>query len=380
MAEPEILAFVPSKSARREHGGARGWIKPRRAEGIAHHRVKLTFKKGPGSAPEVFLSFYIEACQLTKFRPDHAVFRTAPPGSFVFDSRYLIEHEGASHWRAQNNLKALDEAFAWWSKNKLGPQVTFFCYSGHNRSVTAAVFFACSALMKLLDGDDKWSIVGSIYRPEWPATARHAEVLENERAYLGDFEDFPNFVLALVSRIRPAAFHDTTEPLEKEMWLMTIALANAGARMAREIEKRLAEVEKRKPQDITGNDVLLKADPAGRIEAILLDAVEPRIKRPGKPPTPVKLLDYWTVWRGHDDNRQILRIIDSALRARMYEQWWIGQIWLDKELPPRLKDSRAGTEEVVTPPKKSKTVPRVSKRKTPGEAKLVDADDPITVL
>jgi hypothetical protein len=374
MAAPktEIVPYIPRKELRREHGGARGWIKPRWMTGLAHDRVKLTFKKGPGSPPVEFLSFYIDECQLARFRTDHPVFTGAPAGSFVFDARHLIEYEGATYWRAQRNLKALDDAYAWWKENKLGSQVTFFCYSGHNRSVTSSVFFACSTLMELLDGDDKWSVVGSIYRseggPRKGMWKEGAENLDRERAFLGDFEDFPNFVLALVSQIRPEAFYDTVAPLKDEMWKMATALANAGAKMARDIEIRLAEVERRMPKAIAGKDVISKADPTLKIASILDGAVEPQIKRPGKPPTPVKLLDYWTIWRGHDDNRQILRLVDAALRARMYESWWVDQTWLGKELPLVLLDARVGREGPG------------GKRSLPGTAELSEVGQLVTEL
>lgn len=323
---PTVASYTPPAGLHGEHSDPRGWVKSNAMPGIAHPRVRLTFKLGRG-APKEFLSFYVAECQLTRFRTNHRVFVEAPAGSFVFDARHLQEDEGATHARAQYNLKALDHAYGWWRDNKMGPRATFFCYSGHNRSVTSAVFFACSALMELLDGHDNWSVLGAVYRP-----APGGEELEISRPYESEYEDFPGFVLSLIWEVRPQAFHDTEEPLRDEIW----KLAKRVARMGR---VELGEKEERARDEIVTN------------------SVAPAIGRRGKPIVRVKQIDYWALWRGHEENRLVLCIVGSGLRARMQEDWWIGQRWLGKELPPRLRDPRIEEEGHGT------------KRGAPGEAK-----------
>jgi hypothetical protein len=319
MTEVDFDPYFPPRELSIFKHQARGWFKPASIPGEYQPRVSLAFANGSRRRPREFLTFRVTDCQLIEFSTNHRVFEEAPPDTFIFDARTLVEGIEDLRTRSQLNLRALDDAYAWWAQRMRAsesrqPHVTFFCYSGQNRSVTAAVFFACSALMELLDGTERWKVVGSVYRPFFDESG---EEMESSREYCGDVEDFPGFVLSLIAQIRPEAFCDSISPIRERAEQVAVAAARAGVRETRS----------------SSRDVLRCARRSEALAEVGALAARQLVDLPGRPRFDGKLLDYWTLWRGHDDNRQILRIVDAALRARMYQWCWRGRTWLGRTLP-----------------------------------------------
>lgn len=317
--------FVPKAWPKGVKAGERGWIKPGSGKGAGHPAITIKFKADDSSPQETLIEFYITQCaDETRHVPSLKQYADAPGGSFIYDARYLVENDpGDLQERARANLNAISEAYEWWKERRTSRRVVFFCVSGQNRSVTSSVVFVLSLL-----GEVGMTMTRrrASRNPQWLVSATTSN-FEESLEYDGTKDTFVHYLLRLVHEIRPIAFRRTpktwSEQLVDRVWAIVVRT---------------------------------KAEP--RVK----DAIRAIVEEESDP-----VLDYTRLWVGHRDNRSILWLLDGAVRARLYADWWGGEVrWLTYELPPML---------TVAHPERE----RVRKRKELASAKE-DEDSLITLL
>lgn len=295
--------FEPEARPRGERAGERGWIKEGSAPGAGDPSVALRFKANPSAPERALMEFHITKCaDETKPVPSLPLYADAPGGSFVFDARYLVESSPAGDREgARANLRAVTEAYEWWKAHKRTDRVVFFCVSGQNRSVASSLVFALSLIWESEMApprrrearDPPWSIAA--------VTPGFDEPLEFD----GARETLVHYLLRLVHEIRPRAF-----------------FKKGGKPWTAELVDEIAALV-----------------PRARATRGLVESIGDAVEEVTEP-----VVDYARLWVGHADNRSILWVLDAAVRSRLYADWWLGESWLGRGLPPTLAAARPELE------------------------------------
>jgi hypothetical protein len=324
LAEAEFVPRSRASPSRRP----RGWFRVGPAPSGASPplpSVELALSR-VGASTAAVLRFSVSTCaDEKKVGPATEPYRRAPPGAFVFDARYLKESasSGADVEVGRENLESLNEAHAWWRRNRgASRDVVFFCVSGQNRSVTAALVFALSELASVgLDKLRWWRV--DAFGP-FGAIASWSPASET----------FVNFALRAVRGVRPEAFHKRgAEDLGDA--LAGVLVEDEREDFSHFLDVAAAAVEV--PGSVARPERLLDfAARRSRIRRRIRDVVDEHV-------------DWARLWVGRDENKLVVRALDAAIRSRFLSRGLEGARWLEWTLPPKLSAAKSESEREPEP-------------------------------